>query len=551
MKRVLVFIFLFGIVFGQSVSDSLFLVNFTKKNEIIRDGIMLGGEMFFAFNQVDTEYISPPYKSSYVLKYDTLSGSITRIKVSPNNARLTEINRLFTLTHPVTQEQVIGFLGVGIRVNPNDTSYFAFTGYVKPDFSELRVYDTFFVEPASGPYYTFTRQNDVFVINDTTFLFFHGSSLVRMVYDNNGFYIADSITNALGSQYFFKFSNSPVLTIQQVVLPQYQSGTLNFREVQWQSSKMSLGAPQSITAFADMYASYGKLAMLNYNDTLFMVIPESKNNFYKNVFSKFIYNPISGLILYDSTFSDTLHFPISMILKPAVALHFPNAYVFSDNNGADFYNPFLWDYEYIHYSTNQVPYVTLDCIDVRSLSSEWRYVIGGNDLYQINGLLSPSENVAYLYGWSFPLGDTLRHDGDAFIWKITWDGLVTPILGKAPKYAFKIFPNPAKNILKISGKTKETTTFLLRSTDGKEVLTQKFPAGQEDWELDVSQVPRGIYLLEILTEGGARFTEKVVPEWVVGIPNECEESLRFVSSAWEGACVFLPKPLFSSTPSRN
>ncbi len=516
MKWGFLFLIFLSLAWGQVVPQAggIKLLAYDKKDQEVTHALYINNSVFFTVPTIDSASGIPPFRSSYIVRVDSPYNSVSQvIHINPDTIQHVYLERLFRLKHPVTDQPVIGFAGKGIRMDAStqDSASFLFVGWITPDFQEIHYYTDIYRHKVQynsyGPYFNLPGIADVITISDSQFvLLTYQKQLWLLNYNINQITLTDSISSPLIGTQFYKTAVGNLHTYGI----ELSSG--NIKATQIFLSPLALGATQYINNFAPSFLTsptiYG-MSISNKGDTLWA--HGVFNNKYHYLYQFEANN--GSLFLSDSMLvANNFSYFQNASTRLLSALSYPWLYIISSKWGAGG-NWLNWDFSWMHYDSSiQNNYFTTHLFNTSDFQKSGSVSLGGDAFYDVVGIIAPSDSICIVYGWRFPLGDLTRTDGDAFIWKITWDGLVTPILGEAPKYAFKIFPNPAKNILKISGKTKEATTFLLRSLDGKEVLTQKFPAGQEDWELEVSQIPRGIYLLEILTEGGARFTEKVVLE---------------------------------------
>lgn len=77
--------------------------------------------------------------------------------------------------------------------------------------------------------------------------------------------------------------------------------------------------------------------------------------------------------------------------------------------------------------------------------------------------------------------------------------------------AFTIFPNPVSDVLNISTTDSEINYQSARILDnaGRTILTEN-RSGRTEWQLDVSRLPQGTYLLEVTDDYGNRMVEKFI-----------------------------------------
>jgi hypothetical protein len=81
-----------------------------------------------------------------------------------------------------------------------------------------------------------------------------------------------------------------------------------------------------------------------------------------------------------------------------------------------------------------------------------------------------------------------------------------------PKLTFSIYPNPATTNLTIESRTPLAQVWV-RDVAGRAIMNETLRSAQSDKKtLDVSSLPSGIYLVEVLTQNGQRSVQKVVVE---------------------------------------
>ncbi len=523
IKHLFLFIFTIVICTNKTYAQTKKLISFSKENESLFDLLEVNGETFILLNQVDTPGIIQK-QSSYIIKIDNNLNIIQDTVLRKNNTYFSTLYRLFNWKHPVTNEAVIGFIGSSLQKNISDSIASLVIGFIKTDFSGIFYVDTFFTntvyyDTTGSPVFKLPGINDVMTIGDSILLAIirtdNTNILCKFSSQTGNFQLIDSLP--VQEDRFYKNS-------QGVFIARYSfygatgKDTLYIRQVFLQPN-LSLGMPKYFPISSSLhYANIGK-DFHNYNDTLFVVYSVSKINSGYNFVNtlylcKLLPHPLNGLSLYDSlsvyTKSNDYFLPQR---TNTLDLRAPYCYLFYDSNDSYLDFLLLWDYEWVHYSGFSNNQILLWRLNFTNATPKQQMILGGNKLYKVNGIHALSDSVVLIYGWEFPLGDSLRHDGDAFIWKISWNsGIVTSVLGETPEYVFKVFPNPASERWQVQGKTKHATTLLLRSTDGKELLRKEFSAETTLRELDVSNLSKGIYLLEIQTSSGRKFTEKVVIE---------------------------------------
>lgn len=77
-----------------------------------------------------------------------------------------------------------------------------------------------------------------------------------------------------------------------------------------------------------------------------------------------------------------------------------------------------------------------------------------------------------------------------------------------PSSAIAVYPNPAQHTLSIQSEELDIESIAIYSLDGKELIKQEAPDGNL---MDVSELPRGIYLLKLMTLEGVD-TRRIVLE---------------------------------------
>jgi hypothetical protein len=83
---------------------------------------------------------------------------------------------------------------------------------------------------------------------------------------------------------------------------------------------------------------------------------------------------------------------------------------------------------------------------------------------------------------------------------------------KEPEFTFSIYPNPATTNLTIESRTPLAQVWV-RDVAGRAIMNGTLRSAQSDNKtLDVSSLPSGIYLVEVLTQNGQHSVQKVVVE---------------------------------------
>ena len=74
------------------------------------------------------------------------------------------------------------------------------------------------------------------------------------------------------------------------------------------------------------------------------------------------------------------------------------------------------------------------------------------------------------------------------------------------KLEYQIFPNPTKDKFKVKSQEfkVENVTVEIFDLNGRKILNKNFPAGNEEIEIDIQQLPNGIYVVQFNTEEGVK-----------------------------------------------
>ncbi len=531
MKKIAIFICVcISFAWGQIVpqAGSMKLLAFDKKDQEVVHAMQIGNNTFFSVPSVegiDSARGNILIRGNYIFKINTDYFNVKAIQLRPDSIDFIHIDQLFRLKHPISDQPLIGFAGQGQKLDSTlqDTVSFLFIGWV-----DTNLQNPFYVtnihrknggyNPGWGGFieYPYSLVKDVSVLSDSSFLLlstwaWQGKKyriLWLFRYDINGFYVKDSLSSDAWGLQLYRDSNGNIKTFDI-----YSKQGVNIQNVQF--NPISLGFsyiyPNILPAQFPPNSEIKGLSIQNDGDTLLC------HGYIDDVYH-YVYKFLdfgNGLQLWDSVFIDTL-LPFHIANRRSFSALSNNYLYLVGSVSGKSGNINIIDFSWMHdtvYSGMGTNAFKVHLFDSRNLFSIGSISLGGDAYYTVRGIIALSDSVCIVYGWRFPLGDLTRTDGDAFIWKISWNsGIVTPILGDAPKFSFKIFPNPTSERLYVQGKSKDATTLLLRSLEGKELLRKEFPVGTTLRELDVSNLSKGIYLLEIQTSSGRKFTEKVVIE---------------------------------------
>lgn len=105
-----------------------------------------------------------------------------------------------------------------------------------------------------------------------------------------------------------------------------------------------------------------------------------------------------------------------------------------------------------------------------------------------------------------------RNNADAVNFRTEYCASSATALDPAFQQAFRIYPNPASDVLHASFELPRTMRLQasLRDLSGRTVLQQSQTAGSGAFRLDLSQLPAGIYIFTVISETGLAAREKVL-----------------------------------------
>ncbi len=525
---------LITITLGYSqLTDLMKIVSDGKSNALVTDVEKIGNYLYMSV-VYDTTINNRVQKKTQILQVDFNLNILKRIYLNTNAKKFFTYN-IFPLKNPITQETYLGLTYTNIY---EDSNYMDSVATVGLGFVDLTTYNFFSTDSFLKNFYNtssgsipINKPQEILVVNDTLIFAVFTKNILDLInftqteqkfiasfgFNGNIFSFKDSIiivnaNNSLTTIYVSLFEengNSRVFTKKT-------SGEIKIYGIN-SALPINISLMNSINNnylpyFNGSSYDHGLFNLITKNDTLLDFAILGTNYNVADVYLYKRYNTTS----YDSMFitKDSIKLTLgngktfiryASAEYPAVFIVIPE-HLFNIN----LMNELSANYDLVATDSN---YFSLYNVNVSSLKKKWDITLGNDAFYGVCGVFALTDSSCIVYGWRFPLGDTTRTDGDAFIWKISWNsGIVTSVLGETPEYVFKIFPNPASERLQVQGKTKHATTLLLRSLDGKELLRKEFSAETTLRELDVSNLSKGIYLLEIQTSSGRKFTEKVVIE---------------------------------------
>ena len=98
-----------------------------------------------------------------------------------------------------------------------------------------------------------------------------------------------------------------------------------------------------------------------------------------------------------------------------------------------------------------------------------------------------------------------------FLTKIEWTGTTGEIEGFSENQALQIFPNPASDYINIMYSGEEEILFFeLINQYGKRVFIKEDLSQNKYFSLNVSNLPTGIYFINIFTENNLAISKKVI-----------------------------------------
>ena len=145
------------------------------------------------------------------------------------------------------------------------------------------------------------------------------------------------------------------------------------------------------------------------------------------------------------------------------------------------------------------------------LNTKWLRFYGGDKYYHAYNILATSDGGCICIGTA---NDTINHNNnrDIFIVKLDSNGLGTwSQTIKMPLLAVKIFPNPVSDYINISiDGNNPISKIEIYDIQGKRIMQKQLNASQS--KFNVSNLTKGVYILEGITRSGAIFREKFVKE---------------------------------------
>ncbi len=522
MKKIITLFIITTLCFSQQFKYKL--LEFTKADELTTTGITLGNNLYFVVSYIDLAETGafPEARKSKLIKTDRDLNVIASIDITPDTLKNFMVNHIFPLTNPITLETSIGFIGT----SSTDSIGLTKMGTVNLSLSQVNHFaNNLFVVNLTpnnpNPYFWFTK---ILQVNDTTLLALvknktntFNSYLASLKYNGTSITLMDTLKIdsankwmsffTLSNQVGFLKNNSGIL--EQVKINSYSPLVL--------SSSVSL-SPSSYLPGAVISGPFNETYLRSSNDTVYtyFIITSPNTGISGQNYHHYLHRwkNNNGFILLDDSLlidispyqggGDNIYelLSVSSSYIYTVASHYRSAGI----------EPFFFSsYEYLHTSFMDTSNAfKIHKIGKDSFVKKWSLLLGDDDYYSVRGILTLSDTSCIVYGWRFPLGDTTRTDGDAFVWKITDLGIVTS-LGASPRHSLILYPNPTTDLLKVRSNEAIRPDIGLYTLNGKLLRKKTFPK-ENEFTLHLSNLPSGTYLLEIQTSSGRKFTEKVVIE---------------------------------------
>ncbi len=517
------------------------LLAFDKNDQFVADALIKGTDIIFAVPSVDSvlgNMPGYPYRGTRMIRMDSAMQIVADVNIRPDSMTAFSIFNLFWWA-----PDVIGFVGQGTYIDTlnNDSSVFFFVGSMLANFSQIQISKKYFIRsPYSyGSGFPALKIKDAFPVNDSILLVslaidtivYHGYKYYLLSFEktNSGISLLDSMVlypsvpaiteggffyyyTGLSDPHLFYiqyplsqppvFSNSPGNIINYHIVNAYPIQIAPYSTILPGTGHIFYNSNQQGNILKPVYQG-DTLWVYGFQDTIVTLYKLVKNGLY-------------GFFLYDSVrIKQPLYYSTRYHVEN-MSIGASNLFLLETGESVPYVEVAFNFVDFVLWHDSSLflnPIFRISVFNPYNLVLQGQILLGGDAIYSPFGIIAPSDSVCIVYGWRFPFGDLTRTDGDAFIWKISWNsGIVTSVLGETPEYVFKMFPNPASERLQVQGKTKHATTLLLRSSDGKELLRKEFSAETTLRELDVSNLPKGVYVLEILSETGWIFSEKVVLE---------------------------------------
>ncbi len=163
------------------------------------------------------------------------------------------------------------------------------------------------------------------------------------------------------------------------------------------------------------------------------------------------------------------------------------------------------------YGNNEPTEIYLAKIDT-NLNIIWEKYMGGDAYYTATNVIATSDGSVLLLATRNDITDNLNQL-DIYLAKVDSDGNVAWTKNiNIPKQSISIYPNPATNIINIALKSQNQQISQLSIIDIQGRVVQQEMLNDKQTKIDVSLLPKGVYIIEGYTDRGERFGGKFVKE---------------------------------------
>ena len=149
-----------------------------------------------------------------------------------------------------------------------------------------------------------------------------------------------------------------------------------------------------------------------------------------------------------------------------------------------------------------------------NLNLHWQRYYGGDAFYHLWGLKATPDEGCVIYAERYD-ENTQDEEYDMYILKVDTNGLLTSL--NDSKFIIPqgmlIYPNPANSFVRISSPWLNQTgqkDIIITNSMGIEVKKMEFSALQESVEINISNLPSGLYFISIYKDGRRMVTGKAV-----------------------------------------